>query len=138
MAASRPLRSCERRRTLEGEPERVGDDPHHLSLAFRSDLEVRPPLAEGLVGFGDRPQPHLGHIVLDRKCRLEDAITADVLTVGEGEQLLPDQPAAVLGAEVPHAADLVGGETPLDMARREETARVLLPAPKNAPEWPGR
>src|SRR5262245_30614027 len=71
-----------------------------LALALRRTVELGPPLREGAAAVGHRRQLERGHVVVHAHRRLEDRVRALEVVVGQGQQLLADDPA-ILQAEVP-------------------------------------
>ena len=103
----------------------LADHLGHLRFLARPRGEARLPAPEGAVAVGHRHQPHMRHVVEQRDRRIEQAIAEGLLEVGQREQLLA-QLRAVLEAEAPHAADLVGRRAALDRARRDRRMPAVV------------
>src|SRR5882724_1702605 len=127
ITAERVTRIMRRRLPPEQALERVqahlkdalADGLRQLPFPLRGAVELRPPLGEGAVAVRHRGELERGHVVLDAHGALEDGVGALEVVVGEREELLADDPT-VLEAEIPDAADLVGGEPALDSGFRHE------------------
>src|SRR6185436_806214 len=96
--------------------------PDHASeffLAARWGGEAAFPVPETAIAIGHRQQPYVRDVVEEGDRRIQQAIAAGHLEIGQREQLLA-QLVAVLKREAADTADLVDRIAALDEARRHD------------------
>src|SRR5262245_49797030 len=91
----------------------LADALGQVCLTVRRAVELGPPFGKCTVSVGDRGELESGHVVLDTKRAFQDRVGALKVVVGQGEELLANDPP-ILETEVPHAANRVGGQPRLD------------------------